>query len=218
MGDTKKKLTDQNMSEIDQAIQKAKDRKATKSGMAGAPATATTKAPKAEKPEAPKKARVTDEEKAQRLVARDAERAERKTARDAARAEKLAARTANRSPAHMKKVQKAAERLAPLSDAASLIFNEATTNLTAADLTNLALHVQHFNRVKATERALGQKIEAGQTVTVIGGDSRYIGKTGIVAKAQRIRCYVDIAGFSKPAYLFTSDVSVDASAPASATA
>ena len=31
--------------------------------------------------------------------------------------------------------------------------------------------------------------------------------TGVVFKAQRIRCYVTLEGVSKPVYLFTSDVS-----------
>jgi hypothetical protein len=56
------------------------------------------------------------------------------------------------------------------------------------------------------------KVEAGNTVTIISGDARYVGKTGTVSKAQRIRCYVEIPGVSKPVYLFTSDVEVMAAA------
>lgn len=199
-----KKLQDQDVSEIDKALAAAKARKAAKTGDSTTPKA--SKEPAA--PKEPKRPKLTDEEKAARLEALNAQRAERKAARDAARAEKVAARNAARQPAHMKKVEKAAERLSPLGDAAQLLFNEATTNLTATELAALATHIQHFNRVKATERALSQVIEAGQTVTVIAGDPRFIGKTGTVAKAQRIRCYVTIEGFTKPAYLFTSDVEI----------
>jgi len=208
-----KKLPDQNVTEIDKAIAAAKARKAAKvgSGEASAKPAKEPKAPSA--PREPKRPRQTDEEKAAKLAARETERAARKAARDTARAEKLAARNANRQPAHMRKVQKAAEKLQALSDAAQLLLNEATTNFTAAELANIALHIQHFNRVGATERALSQKIEKDMQVTVVGGDPRYIGKTGTVFKAQRIRCYVTIDGFAKPVYLFTSDV-----APATASA
>lgn len=207
-----KKLTTQDVTAIDKAIAAAQARKAAK-GTSGDGTPKAAKEPKAPAaPREPKRPRQTDEEKAAKVAARDAERAERKTARDTARAEKLAARNANKQPAHMRKVQKAAEKLSLLNDAAQLLVNEATTNFSAAELANIALHLQHFNRVKATERALSQNIEKDMQVTVVGGDPRYIGKTGTVFKAQRIRCYVTIEGFAKPVYLFTSDVA--ASTPA----
>lgn len=192
--------TDQNISAIDKALAAAAARKASKKAGEGTPAASTT-------PKTPK-AKMTDEEKAAKVAARDAERAERKAVRDAARAEKQATAAANRKPAHMKKVEKAGERLSDLTEAAQLIFNEATANLTAADLANLATHIQYFNRVKATERALSQKLEVGQTVNIVSGDPRFIGKSGTLAKVQRIRCYVDVEGLNKPVYLFTSDVAL----------
>lgn len=198
------KTGDQKLSDIDKALAAAKARKAAKgNGTTTTTATTTTEA-SAE----PKRPKLSDEEKAARLAQRNAEREERKAKRDAERAQKNAEKLANRQPAHMKKVQKAAEKLGALGQAAELLFNEATTNLTAAELATLATHIQHFNRVKATERALTQKIEAGATVTIVGGDPRYIGKTGTVAKAQRIRCYVTLEGQTKPIYLFTSDVAL----------
>jgi len=209
---TTKTLTDKDVSAVDQAIANAKNRKAAREG--SAPAAATTegsapaaRAPKAPKvPSEPKRPRLTDEQKAARETARNTERAEKKAVRDAARAEKRAAKDSSRQPAHMRKVAKAAEKLGTLNDAAQLIFNEATANLSAAEVATLSLHLQHFNRVKATERALSQSIEAGMSVTIIGGDPRFIGQTGTVFKAQRIRCYVTVAGAKKPVYLFTSDV------------
>jgi hypothetical protein len=199
---------DQSVSEIDLAIQKAQARRAAKSDKSAEP-----KAPKAEKvPNEPKRPRLTDDEKKAKDAQRAEERVVRSSARAAIRAEKLAAKSANKSPAHMKKVARAAERLAPLEQAELLLFNEATSNLTAAQLANLAAHISHFNRVKATERALTQTVTVGNEVTVISGDSRYIGKVGTVTKAQRIRCYVQVEGQAKPLYLFTSDVSVNAAA------
>ena len=203
--------TDQNVSAIDKAIAAAQARKATKvaSGNATEKAALKEKAPKAEK--------MTDEEKAAKLAAREAERAEKKAARDAIRASKIAERDANRQPAHMRKVQKAAEKLTSLGQAAELLFNEATANLTQAELSALATHIQHFNRVKATERALTQKFEVGQTVNIIAGDPRFIGKSGTLAKVQRIRCYVTVEGYNKPVYLFTSDVTSVQAEPVAAT-
>jgi len=217
------KLTDNNVSAIDQAIANAKNRKAAREGTSPAASSATTpaatKAPKpAKEPSAPKRPRLSDEEKAARDEARNKERAEKRAARAAARETKKLEKAASRQPAHMRKVMKAAEKLGTLAQASQLLFNEATASLTAAELATLALHIQHFNRIKATERALVQTIEAGQTVTIVGGDPRFIGQTGTVTKAQRIRCYVQVEGSKKPVYLFTSDVAPVAAAPSSQTA
>lgn len=197
MGD----ITDKSISAIDAALASAQARKAARTGKPAASPKAT-KEPKASKP------KLSDEEKAKLLADREAEREAKKAARAEERAKKAAERGATRSPAHMKKVAKAAEKLSPLGQAAQLLYNEATANFGAAELASLAAHIQHFNRVKATERALVQKVEGGQTVTIIGGEPRFIGKTGTVTKAQRIRCYVQIEGLSKPAYFYTSDVTV----------
>jgi len=213
------KLTDQTVSNIDKAIAAAKNRKATKVA-AGTTATADGTAPAAT-PKEPKaaKPKMSDEDKAAKLAARETERAAKKAERDTARAAKLAERNASRSPAHMKKVLKAAEKLTALSTAAELIFNEATANLPGAELAALATHIQHHNRVQATNRALNQNLEVGQSVRITGGDPSFIGKSGTLAKVQRIRCYVTVEGLNKPVYLFTSDVALaatESSAAASA--
>jgi chemotaxis protein histidine kinase CheA len=222
---TEKTLTDASVSEIDKALNAAKARKQNREGKPAAAASSTAekpaKAAKAPKePSAPKRPRLTDEHKAEREAAKVAERAATKAARDEARAAKRAERDSTKQPAHMRKVAKAAERLGTLNESAQLIFNEATANLTAADLATLALHIQHFNRVKATERALTQTITEGMSVSIVGGDPRFIGQTGTVTKAQRIRCYVQVTGAKKPVYLFTSDVQPvnAAAAPVSAAA
>jgi hypothetical protein len=108
----------------------------------------------------------------------------------------------------MKKIASAANKLPTLTDTAQLLFNEATTNFSAEQLTALALHIQHFNRVKATERALNQRVVQGTQVRIIGGDPKFIGMTGSVTKAQRIRCYVTVPGVKREVYCFTSDIEV----------
>lgn len=214
-----------NTSAIDAAISAAKARQAAKnnpeSGEASTPGEekparkARIVGPKAEGPvKEPKRPRLTDEEKAARKVTKDAERDAKKAVRTAARAEKLAAKASGKKPAHMEKVLKAAARLPGMSEQACRFLDEVTVNLSAADLTGLALHIQHFNRVKATERALSQKVGAGDTVRIVSGDPRFVGMTGTVSKAQRIRCYVEVPGAKKPVYLFTSDVEVTTVAPA----
>lgn len=199
-------ISDQTVSAIDKALQAVKNRKNVKAAAGTAEgataAVATPKAPKEAKP------KMSDEDKAAKLALRETERAAKKAERDTARAAKIAERNASRSPAHMKKVQKAAEKLTALGTAAELIFNEATANLPGAELAALATHIQHFNRVKATERALNQNLEVGQSVNIVGGDPRFIGKSGTLAKVQRIRCYVTVEGLNKPVYLFTSDVAL----------
>lgn len=192
-----------NISAIDKAIQAAQARKAAKAGD-------TVAAPKpAKEPKPPKEAkrpRLSDEEKAARAATKDAERAARKAERDLLRTAKKAERDANRAAPHMSKVDKAAAKLPVLDEQAQLMFNDVTANFDAATVAALAAHLTHFNRVKATERALTQKVAEGDTVKIVSGDPRFVGMTGEVFKAQRIRCYVTVPGANKPVYLFTSDV------------
>jgi len=187
------------LSAIDKALAAAKSRKEAKEG----PTDQT--APDGSKMKMDEATRLAAK------AAREADRMLRKQQREAAAAEKRAGRETGK-PAHMKKVERAASKLPSMSDQLQLLFNEATTNFSAADITALALHLQHFNRVKATERAVSQKVELGQTVRIIGGDPKFIGLTGHVSLARRIRCFVEIPGFKKPAYCFTSDVEVVAEA------
>jgi membrane protein involved in colicin uptake len=216
------KQNNDSTSAIDAALNKAKARKAAKNGTAEGSTETLAKPAKAakvakEKAE-PKRPRLSDEEKAARQLKKDAERAEKKTAREAVRATKKAERDAAKRTPHMSKVEKAAGRLPVLTDAAQLIFNDITTNFGRDQVAAVAAHLTHFNRVQATSRALGQKISAGDTVRIVGGDSRYIGQEGVVAKAQRIRCYVTVDGVKKDVYLFTSDVELVKSAAAAKTA
>lgn len=201
------------LSAIDKALAAAQARKAAKESLSDA----STEATSASKVKVNTK--ISNEgkaaEKAAKAAARAARQAQLKVEREARSAAKKAERSSGK-PAHMKKVERAASKLPALTQQAELLFNEATANFSADQITAIALHLQHFNRVKATERALGQKVETGQTVRIIGGDPRFIGMTGMVSLARRIRCFVDVPGFKKPAYCFTSDVEV-VSAPSAAT-
>lgn len=190
-----------NPNEIDKAIAVAQARKAARGEK-----PAETTEPTQGKAAAPRRPRLSDEEKQARDAAKAEQQATAKAARAAARAEKQAAKAATRRPAHLAKVKRAAELLAPLGQAATLLFNEATANLTASELASLASHIVQFNREKATIRALSVRLTVGQRVRIVGGDPRLVGKEGTVTKAQRIRAYVQVDGASKPTYVFTSDV------------
>ena len=190
------------LSAIDKALAAAKARKEAKGESAETPKAKASK-PKAERiklDDATKAAAKSAKEEArkQRQALLKQQREERRTAK--------AAERANAKTPHMKKIEKAAAALPEMSPSTQLAFNEVTTNLSAAQITALAMHLQHFNRVKATERALAQELEAGQQVRIISGVQKYVGMTGTVEKAQRIRCFVNIPGVRKPVYLFTSDV------------
>lgn len=208
------------INDIDKLLRDAQDRKAkrqaTAKGETSEADATSAPTPKADKPVA--KPKITEEEKAAKQAAKDVESTAKKAARELERDAKKAQREADRKPAHLRKVQRAAERLSPLGQGAQLLFNEATAGLSAADLASLALHIQHFNRENATVRALSQKLNTGDHVTFVGGDPRYIGKTGTVNKSQRIRCYIDVPGSKKPVYCFTSDVAPVAAPAAEATA
>lgn len=158
--------------------------------------------------------------KATAKIAKDVDRlerqAQRRIERDARRAAKAAAKADAKKP-HMKKIEKAAGALPKLTAPAELLFNEATANFSAEQITAIALHLQHFNRVKATERALNQKLEVGQQVRIVGGPTKFVGMTGTIDHAQRIRCFVAIPGIKKPVYLFTSDVELVAEMQATGT-
>lgn len=146
------------------------------------------------------------EAKAQRQAEREASMSTRKAEREARKAAK-AAEEADKRPVHMAKVARAASKLPQLSTDASDAFATLTTKLATDQIAALALHLQHHNRVAATQNALTVRMTTGTAVRIVGGDPRFIGKTGVVSKAQRIRCYVAIEGVAKPVYCFTSDVS-----------
>lgn len=201
---------DTKLSAIDRALAAAAARKAAKaaahsesSGTLRRVETTEVEAPAAKPMKKDPAAKAARE--AERMVAQKKREAERE-ARRAAKA--VEAESGSKKVAHMKKVERAASKLPALNDAATLLFNEAVVNFSAEQLAALALHIQHFNRVKATERAVNQRVETGSRVRIVGGDPKFIGREGVVSLARRIRCFVDVPGVNKPVYLFTSDVQV----------
>lgn len=178
---------------------------------------------KATKPAKTKAAPVTDDaakaaakaakeaERAAAKAAREEERTAAKAKRDEARAAKkaeAAAAAAVKKSAHMSKVDRAAAKLPALRGEAKAFLDDISSNISVEQMTALALHIQHVVRRRSTEAAVGQKLAVGDRVTIVNSaDPRFIGMTGTVTKAARLRCFVDV-GAKKPVYLFVSDVAV----------
>jgi hypothetical protein len=206
------------LSAIDKALAAAKARAAARINLDDdapkAKADKPSKEPKAKKETQPDCAK--QQKKEALNLARAAAKAKRDAERDARRAAK-AADAGSKKSAHMKKVEKAGSKLPQLNAAAQEHFNELTTNLSRAQLAALALHLQHFNRVKATEMAAGRSYKQGQPVRIVGGDPKFIGMQGTIDSARPLRCFVNVPGVRKPVYLFTSDIEPVEEAPLAAT-
>lgn len=225
---SKNKNTDTQPSAIDRALAEAKRRKAARAALNNEgtltqdePVTNGVKAKVVAKKAAKVKAeKPTDEAKAAAKAARDAERAAkraaaevtaaaRKEASAARKAEKAAARQAKlaaKPPAHMKKVERARAKLPRMSTSTELAFNELIGSLSALDLTVLSLHLQLHNRAAATIRANTlPRLEVGQTVTITGGDPKFVGMTGTVAHANKLRAKIDVPGQKKLVYIFNGE-------------
>jgi len=186
------------LSKIDAAIAAAKARKAAREALEGNETVSPAKANKTPK--------ITAEERAAKKEAILAERAVRQAAKAAERESKRTQKQPRQKVAHMSKVERAASKLPALQPNVLQEYNDIITNFSADQISALALWLQHHNRVSATQRALTAKVEIGDMVTIIGGDPKWLGKTGRVVEARRIRCFVEVEGVSKPVYLFTSDV------------
>lgn len=207
------------LSAIDKALAAAKARAAAKASIdsdapEAAPSPKPAKEPKAKKETQP------DFAKAQKKEAEAILRAEAKKIRDAEREARRAAKAVDsgaKKSAHMKKVEKAAAKLPALQESAETLFNEITVNLSRVQVAALALHLQHFNRVKATEMAADRSYKQGQAVRITGGDPKFLGLLGTIESARPLRCFVNVPGVRKPVYLFTSDIEPVAEEPLAAT-
>lgn len=197
------------MTTLDKRLAAAKARAEARAAGNPIPKATAVKAEKADTKST--KVRKSDADKAAEKAAIEAKRAAKKAERDAARDAKKAEKAMNagaKAPAHMAKVMKAGAKLPALSETAMQFFENLKANLGSFDLSTLALHLQHYNRVEATLRAATQKVENGSIVRIVGGDPRYVGMIGEVVEARKIRCFVDVEEVNKPIYLFTSDVEV----------
>ena len=212
---------------IQRAIAEAKARKAAAAAMASdeAPKSQpqTAPQPKVSKPKAEPKASSVeprDEARAKRdaerverlnakaakLAAEDAAKAARKAERQAAKAEKAAAKASasvDKKPAHMKKVERARAKCPTLSADMQRIFDEVTTNFSAAQLDALAQHLTVHNRAMATIRANQvERLPLGATVRITGGEAKFIGMVGVVEHSHKLRAKVKVPGVAKLVYIF----------------
>lgn len=159
--------------------------------------------------EKPKRAKLTPEQRTERLAAYEKAKAERATARAAKKAAKQAERQATRAanPPHMAKVNKAAEALPSLSEGAQGFFSKLTSKLSPAEIFALSENLSHHVRAERTKASASMALNEGDKVKILSGSPKHVGSTGTVTKAQRIRCFVDV-GEAKPVYLFNADVEV----------
>lgn len=132
---------------------------------------------------------------------RQAERAAKKEATEMKRAEDTLKRNA-----HMKKVERAAAKLPMVTPEAAKLVSDCIASFPPAMVLAIAAHLQHNVRAASTIKAASAKLNEGDTVRIISGDAKHIGKLGTVVRAQRIRCYVSVPGAKRDVYLFTSDV------------
>lgn len=188
-----------NISAIDRALAAARDRKAIKDSVtdtAGMPRKAEKSEPK---PDAATKTAIKVEKEAQRVARkaeRDAERVARKAVKDAEKSAKKLS--------HMKKVERALNKLPSLNESTQLIFNESICNMSAQQLDAMAQHILHYNRSMATVSAMKSKmLQIGSTVRILGGDPKFVGMVGTVVKSRQLRAKVQVPGVDKLVYIFT---------------
>lgn len=216
-------MSETKMSAIEEALAKARARKAAKEAAGLLPETPVPVAdrPKkaAKEPKPTKEATVDPDReaaKAEKAAARAAKQAQleadrevRRQAREARKAEKAekAATKATAAPrsAHMKKVENARAKLMALNSEAELIYNEVTANFSGVMVNAIAEHLKLYVRMSSTQRAQsGTAFPVGTKVTITGGDPKHIGKVGTVTKSQKLRTFVDV-GERKEVYIFTTD-------------
>ena len=202
------------ISAIDKALAAARARKASKSeSPAGDAPAAEAPATRSEHPKAAETRRTAASDDLENIKA--SKRAAAKLLRDVERQQRREARSSTqKGPTHMKKVARAGEKLPDLSAAGRTHLNELTTNLGRVDLAALALHIQHFNRVKATEMSVGRRFKNGTKVRIVAGDLMHLGKIGTVESGRPLRCFVSVPGSKKPVYVFTSELEAVEDEPA----
>jgi hypothetical protein len=213
-------MSETKMSAIEEALAKARARKAAKEAAGLLPESPVVAAPKkaAAKENKPTKEQTNPDRAAEKANERAAKQAQleadrevRRQAREARKAEKAAtkAAAAPRS-AHMKKVENARAKLMSLNSEAELIYNEIVANYSGMMVNAIAEHLKLYVRMSSTQRAQsGAAFKIGAKVTITGGDPKHIGKVGTVTKSQKLRTFVDV-GERKEVYIFTTDAKLTA--------
>lgn len=215
------------LSAIDRALAAAKARKAAKEAAGLEPEV--TVAPKAKKDPAAKASKIKVEKvvdpalaeaRASKVVARAAARAANRAQFEAARVERRAARAAKSLdraaaravviPAHLKKVERAKAKLPQLNEKMQALVDNIVSSFSLHQLDAMAMHMQlHARAEKTLLASKGGALPIGASVTIFGGDPRYIGKVGTVVTSQKLRATVAVEGAKKPVYIYTSEAKVN---------
>lgn len=143
-------------------------------------------------------AKLTDEEKNARDLA--------KVEKARLRAEKKTEREANKPPKHQAKLDRARSQLPELNEAEQYFFDKLVGELPPGQLEKVSAHLAFHVRQTQTANAVETTLTVGQTVRIVSGNQKHLGKVGVVSRAQRIRCYVNVPNVDREIYLFTSDV------------
>lgn len=134
-------------------------------------------------------------------------------ARKDAREVKSIARAAMRAvviPAHLKKVERAMAKLPQLNEKMQALVDNVVSSFSLHQLDALTMHMQLHSRAEKTRLANeGGALPIGASVTIFGGDPRYIGKVGTVVTSQKLRATVAVDGAKKPVYIYTSEAKVN---------
>ena len=215
------------LSAIDRALAAAKARKAAKEAAGLEPEV--TVAPKAKKDPAVKASKIKVEKvvdpalaaaRAAKVVARvevrgsklaqlEAARAERRAAREVKSLDRAAARAVV-IPAHLKKVERAKAKLPQLNEKMQALVDNIVSSFSLHQLDAMAMHMQlHARAEKTLLASKGGALPIGASVTIFGGDPRYIGKVGTVVTSQKLRATVAVEGAKKPVYIYTSEAKVN---------
>lgn len=105
------------------------------------------------------------------------------------------------------------DRLPKLSLDAQTIFDMAKEQLQRGDIEVLTAHLSaHTRRLAVQSASSTVDLKLGQRVTVKSGNPRAIGKTGVLSKLQRVRCFVTLDN-GEELYLYTSDVAPTVEVP-----
>ena len=215
------------LSAIDRALAAAKARKAAKEAAGLEPEV--TVAPKAKKDPAAKASKIKVEKvvdpalaaaRAAKVVARVEARGSKLAQFEAARAERRAAREVKSLaraatlavviPAHLKKVERAKAKLPQLNEKMQALVDNIVSSFSLHQLDAMVMHMQLHARAEKTRLASkGGALPIGASVTIFGGDPRYIGKAGIVVTSRKLRATVAVDGAKKPVYIYTSEAKVN---------
>ncbi len=198
-------LTDSDISGVDAAVKAAKARVDARKAAKTAEGTTGTAAP-ADNGDHQARKKYTPEQRIARAKELEKEREDRAAARKAESDKKKAEAQAKRGTPHMSKVEKASLGLAPMDADTQVHFDEIKSDLCGAQIDSLLGHLAFYRRAESTKGSLDLKLAEGTRVRIVSGPPKLIGKEGVVAKWQRVHCYITIAGLNKPAYLFNANV------------